>query len=161
MNTEWKYIGDINLEYGGYYYRYDVNDKGFPYYAEIVRITDLDSATGANGLTLIEKLTTFDYSNKKKIKDSLSCIGLTTNDFKGHKPSDILDTITDAFLSYGYYDPLEDYITPSQIIIVNDDYDAYSNKSSWDGWKPDIDETVKLHHIYNGNLKDYIESEYL
>lgn len=160
METEWKFTGDVNLKYGGYYHRYDMDYKGFPYYAEIVRITDLDFV-GANGLTLIEKLTTFDYSNKQRIQSALSCLGLTTNDFKGKSPSDILDIITEAYLSYGYYNPLEDYITPSQIIVVNDNYNAYSNKLSWDGWEPDIEETVKLHHVYNGNLRDYIESEYL
>lgn len=161
METDWKYIGDVNLEYGGYYYRYDLNSNNFPYYAEIVRIIDLDSACGANGLTLIEKLTTFDFENKERVKECLSVIGLNPQDLRGKGKETIIDIILDSFLAYGYYDPNEDYVNPSNWVIVNDNYGACDDKSHWDGWKPDKEETVKLHKQYNGDLKAYIESEVL
>lgn len=162
MLTNWEYVGDVNLEYGGYFYRHDLNDLGFPDYTDVIRVTDLDSATGANGLTMVEFLTTFDHGNKERVKSALSCIGYDIADLRKMGKESIIALITDAFLAYGYYDPWDDYYTrPHTIILVNDDYGRYSSKRNWDGWKVSKDFTVTLHKEYNGDLRAYIEGEWL
>lgn len=160
METEWKYFGDVNLKYGGYFYRYDVNDKGFPYYTDIIRVTDLDSACGADGLVMIEKLTTFNYGNKARVKSALSCIGFDLADLRGRGKSTILDIITDAFLAYGYYDPAGDYRRGDITVLVTADYTG--NKKSWDGWGKYLDKdlTVSLAHDFGGDLRGFVMGEW-
>jgi hypothetical protein len=162
MLTDWKYVGDVDLEYGGYFYRHDLNALGFPDYTDVIRVTDLDSATGANGLTLVEFLSTFDFSDKKKVKSALSCLGYTPADLRKMGKNTILEMITEAYLSYGYYDPWDEYYTrPNHFILVNSDYNRYSSMSTWEGWQPHKEFTVTLHKQYNGDLKEYIEGEWL
>ena len=50
--TDWAYSGDVNLEYGGLFVNLDNVRYG---YADVVEVTDLDSACGAAGMVLIEK----------------------------------------------------------------------------------------------------------
>lgn len=150
MNTEWKYQGDINLKYGGMYYRFDMDYKDFPYYAEVVRITDLESACGADGLVLIERLDVCRFNDKKAVHDSLSCIGLTTKDLIGMDRMEILSILLEAFIAYGHYD-----YDDNPIIVVHD-YSVFSTKHSWDGWKPDKEQTQVLHRQHNNNLREYV-----
>lgn len=50
--TDWAYTGDVSLEYGGLFVNLDNVRHG---YADVVEVTDLDSACGAAGMVLIEK----------------------------------------------------------------------------------------------------------
>lgn len=161
MVTDWEYFGDVDIEQGGYYYRHDLNSNGFPYYTDVIRVTDLDGATGADGLTLIEQLSTFGFDNKSRVASALSCCGWDVSFLRGKGKETILAILVDAFLSYGYYDPAGDMYHPDYWIVVNDSYGALSDKRGWDGWTPNRDETVKLHHEYNGDLEAYITGELL
>ena len=159
METEWKYSGDISLEYGGYYYRHDVNNNGFTYYTDVIRITDLDFGAGADGLTMIENINTFGFDDKPRVKSCLDCIGMNPSDLRRMGKENILAVLTDAFLSYGYYDPTEDDIRPSSWIVVNDNYSVCSDKRGWDGWKINRDETVKVcTKFMESEVEQYIDN---
>ncbi len=160
MLTNWEYIGDVNLEYGGCFVRHDLNENGFPYYSEVIEIIDLDSATGANGLTAINFMTTFGYEDKKKVDNVMSYCGI--DNYRKMGKMNILNMMAVDFCSYGYSDPWDDYFRrPSYLVLVNKEFNRFSSKSKWDGWKPNKDETVKLHHEYGGDLEAYLKGEWL
>lgn len=162
MYTDWQWIGDVNIENGGKFIRHDVNDHGFPYFSEIIEVIDLESATGAEGLTALNFMSTFDYEDKHKVDNALSCWGEDQGYLRKRGKSEILNILADAFSSYGYADPWEEYyLRPSYIVLVNDNYGRYSDRGSWDGWNPDKDETVKLHKQYGGDLEAYIKGEWM
>lgn len=155
---EWVYIGDVNLEYGGTFFRFD------PYYVEAVRVTDLDGACGAHGLTLIEKLTVFGMDDKDKICQALECCGTSISDLRGKGKAAIMIELAYCLMSYGFYDldgGYYNYQKPSHWVIVNSDYGPLSNKRNWESWKPNKEETVLLHHKYGGDLEQYINDEVL
>ena len=162
--TDWKYNGDRNLEYGGYFYRHYMLN-GFPQYSEIVNVTNLESATGAGGLTLIEFLTTFNHGDKKRVKSALSCIDISIADLRKLGKEVIINLITEAYLAEGYYDPDSDYfVRPDRFVVVNSNYGYASDKRKWDGWRPDKfgkEATVTLHKQYGGDLEAYIRGEWL
>lgn len=160
MYTEWQWIGDVNIENGGKFIRHDVNDHGFPYFSEIIEVIDLESATGADGLTALNFMCTFDYENKEKVKRALDFYGL--GEIRGMGKDSILLYLAESFADYGCADPWEEYYRrPSYIVLINDSYGRYSDRGSWDGWTPDKDETVKLHKQYGGDLEAYIKGEWM
>lgn len=163
MYTEWQWIGDANIECGGKFIRHDVSDLGFPYYSEVIEVIDLESATGADGLVALNFMSTFGYEDKSKVDNALSCCwGGDRSHLRKMGKSCILDLLADAFTSYGYCDPWDDYYRrPSYIVLVSDNYGPHSDRGSWDGWQPDKDETVTLHKQYGGDLEAYIKGEWL
>ena len=162
--TDWEYNGDVNLDYGGMFFRHCMYN-GFPEYTEAIRVTDLESATGAEGLTLVEFITTFDHANKDRIKSALSFMGMKIADLRKMGKETILALISEAYFSYGYYDPDHDYHgRPEHFLLVNSNYGWGSDKGRWGGWKPckyGKGETVTLHKQYNGDLEAYIRGEWL
>lgn len=162
--TDWEYNGDIGLSYGGVFFRHYMRN-GFPDYTSAIRVTDLESATGAEGLTLVEFITTFNHGNKEWIESALGCIGYKIADLRKMGKKAIIDLITEAYLAYGYYDPdYEYYRRPNHFVLVNGNYGPGSDKARWDGWEPcefGKGETVALHKRYNGDLEAYIKDQWL
>jgi len=155
---EWNYVGDVNLEYGGRYFRFD-ND-----YCEVCEVTDLGGACGADGLSLSERKVTSGFDDKKRVQQALDCIGVPISWLRGKGKPAILLAIADGLFSYGYYDPLDswcNYRMPAHWVIVNSDYGPLSDKRNWEAWKPDREQTVILHHKYDGDLEAYLEGEVL
>jgi len=143
------YVGDINLEYGGMYIDLDGFNDG---YADVIRITDLDSAMVWKGAILIESLTT-DCSNDNKIKDSLKCCGLSdTKCDKRTKTGKLM--IVESLIHYGHYDSNSiDYISPQkEILILTDDAEI-----EFDDWKADR----RLSQTGFDSLESYIEAKWL
>ena len=140
-----QYVGDVNIEYGGMFIDTSDVEHG---YAEVLRVTDLDSACGAEGLVMIERLTVI-LDNKDinvKALDSCGMLGESVG-WLG---------LIESVVFYGYYDCVEDFTGPHRWIVVTSDYTG--NKQSWDGWKPDRDMTVRLHKRFNGDLRALVES---
>ena len=159
MPGQWEYMGDVNLEYGGLFVKLPEDGDDW---IEVCEVVDLDSATGADGLVLIERKTVYGIFDKDKIESTLQCCGETVKSFRGMSKTAIMIELAYTFNSYGYVDQDDgwaNYRMPSYLCIVGQDYGG--NKQSWDGWKVDREETVRLHKQYNGELKAYVESVWL
>jgi len=70
-NSKWHYSGDVSISYGGLF----VRDCG--HYFDVVEVTDLDSACGADGLVLVETgSTSHEYYSRAEIRNAMrSCNG--------------------------------------------------------------------------------------
>lgn len=73
MSRRWHYQGDINLEYGGTFMNFADWKHG---YANVVEVTDLDSACGFAGAVLIEERTVT-IDDASRYAGALSTIGAT------------------------------------------------------------------------------------
>lgn len=159
MLTNWEYIGDVNIEYGGYFVRHDLDGNGRYQYSDVIEVIDLESATGADGLTAVNFMSTFDFT-KKKVQNVMSYTGAES--FRGMGKINILNQLAINFCAYGYSDPWEDcYRRPSFLILVDKSYGPFSDKRSWDSWQPSKDETVIFHKKYDGDLEAYLWGEWL
>lgn len=144
MKTDWKFSGDVNLEYGGTYFDLSEWDNG---YIDAVRVTDLDSACGFDGAVMIEKIVIL--VDEKYFAESLECCGWTTDDLDLETESGRL-MMADALLSYGHFDPANDYYEPENEVIQTLD----DGPMSFNGWK--ASKTV-----LSENLAGYVRSNYL
>lgn len=146
------YIGDINLKYGGFFADLD---NWCWVYADVLRVTDLDSGCGFRGAVMVERLTALGWDSKYKVKQALSYYGYdkipsAINDANSRKM-----LIIDAMLSYGYYDPNEawDNYRRGYTLIIQTDSDEDYAPMEYDGWRAD----VRLEE--NQDLLEYLESE--
>ena len=100
--SNWQYFGDLNIEYGGTFA--EIDPQHFKWgYCNVVRVTDLDSATGYRGGVLIEKVTV--NIDAKRIKQALPTVGLTIRDLQKMKgQASKLYAMVDALLTYAYFD---------------------------------------------------------
>lgn len=69
--TRWHYMGDINLEYGGYFFDFSEVRHG---YATVIEVTDLDSACGFRGAVMVEEKTVT-MDRKDRWNGALSTVG--------------------------------------------------------------------------------------
>ena len=135
-----QYSGDINLEYGGLFF--STEDWKAYGYADAVRITDLDSATGFTGGVLIERIAILKPDTPEKLKACLEFIGAGNEEVTP-------ELEIEAALAYGLYDPVSDFTGPHSEIVTTD-------PESWeyDGWRAGK-------HIEAGDLLGYVASEWL
>ena len=140
--SAWTYFGDVNLEYGGYYWKCD--DVSWDY-ADVIRITDLDSGCGFDGGVLVERLSAF-IDPGERMDDALACIGYDEGEYG---PAD-LGTRIDAALAYGLYDPAGDQYTPDNEILQTMEDEPMGGE----GWKA-------TKRVLCENLAGYVRSEYL
>lgn len=142
----WEYTGDINLEHGGMFYRGAI-DEG---YADVVRVTDLDSGCGFSGAVLVEECTAIfatapgdcHYANTQS---ALDCIGLDKT-----PETCTIHELVEAAMAYGLYDPATNYARPVSHVFQCDD----DGPMAFDGWKADDRMDIDA-------VKDWIESELL
>lgn len=93
------YRGDINAEYGGYFY----NLEGFKNdYADVVRIVPCCDAGGPSNCFWIESVTVLMRPEERM--RALSVCGIDADSFKEMKPSTRRHVLIDAHLSYGTLD---------------------------------------------------------
>jgi hypothetical protein len=155
MSSNWQYMGDVNISYGGFFANLDDNDIQYGY-VEVIRVIDGNDA-GAEGLSIIERLTVFDILDKEKIKSALSTIGMTTKDLRGMGKEAILMALIGGFLAYGHYDPAFDMYGPTNWAVVN--IDSYNgDKRGWESWNVDRSESVRLAKEFDHDLRAYVES---
>jgi hypothetical protein len=138
------YVGDVNLEYGGFF----VNLDNWRYcYADVLRVTDLDSGCGFTGAVLVERLTVFGWDDREKVKNALRCCGWDR--IPGTAAESRKLALVDALLSYGYYDP--DSYSPR--LVIQTDSDADYAPMTFDGW------TAEVRLSEAEDLLEYLESE--
>lgn len=97
---------DIDLAYGGTFYRED-----YPNEFTVIQITDLDSATGADGQIMVETLyTSFDLLDSGNMRSVTDCSGVTewlkSKEWDREAKRAIL---LEAMIGYGLYDLAQDY----------------------------------------------------
>lgn len=150
MAKKWEYSGDISLKYGGFYANLE-NTKY--HYAEVVRITDLDSGCGFTGAVQVEHLTALINPDDTRMDSALECCGMTKEDLPKKNTKAYWMTLIDAALSYGLYDPDDSWAN----------YTEYSRETiqmekdgpmSFDGWKADT-------NLAGKSLRRYILNNHL
>lgn len=72
MGKRWKYMGDVNLEYGGTFYDFSNWKYG---YVDAIEVIDLDSACGFRGAVMVEPITINVERSPEQLKKALSGIG--------------------------------------------------------------------------------------
>jgi hypothetical protein len=134
------YSGDVNLEYGGMFV--DLDDWQYKY-ADVLRITDLDSGCGFTGAVMIEHLTALVPEKRDKMQSCLSVCGWDKGRLPGRTSKDRKMAMIEAIMAYGYYDPAQDFTGFHRTIIQcnalsgDDDYDSWNSPMEYDGWKAD------------------------
>ena len=159
MPSNWKYTGGVDVSYGGLFVNLDGSQEHD--YLDGIEVVDLESATGADGLILIDFRTLLFFQDKKKIKEALAFCGRSLSDLRGNGKESILMELASSLNAYGHYDPWSDYYRRPVHFCLVYDYGPSSDKNTWDGWTVDKGETVKLHKEYGGNLGEYLEGEWL
>ncbi len=142
--TGYQYIGDVNIEYGGTFFDTSDWQDG---YVSAIRVTDLDSACGFDGAVMIEKIVILiddDETNRK----ACECYGWIRSEVDLNTDAGKLQ-LADAVMSYGHYDPDNNYYEPSNEVIQTQD----DGPMSFDGWKA----TKRVH---SDNLLGYIKAKY-
>ena len=134
-----RYSGDINLEYGGFFYNMENWEENG--YADAVRVTDLDSACGFTGGVLIERVTVLRPDTPEEMKSCLETCG-----WENEKITREMEI--EACLSYGKYDPAFDMFSPTNETVTTD-------PDSWeyDGWKAEK-------HVDCADLLGYVHAEW-
>ncbi|QBQ74425.1 hypothetical protein BcepSauron_045 [Burkholderia phage BcepSauron] len=101
--TQVLYHGDINIEYGGYFYELDRARRGWGY-ANVLRITPCSEAGLADNEFWIERLSvTFPDHGTPRERDVLSAIG-REDDAPEYETDEYWATLIDACVAYGQYD---------------------------------------------------------
>ena len=139
----WEYIGDVNIEYGGTYY--NLSDDWKYGYVSALRVTDLDSGCGFDGAVLIEKLSII--VDPKYFAESAACCGFEMSEVDLDIDQGKL-RICDALLSYGHYDPANEYYEPANEVVQT----LEDGPMEFDGWKASK-------RVLTKDLKGYIESK--
>lgn len=146
------YSGDVSLEYGGTFFNINDSDWGYGY-CSAVRVTDLDSGCGYRGAVLVEKVVIMGMDDRKRKRQAIeSSWGIKdfANQVRRNRES-YRPMLADALLSYGFYDPEEDYVTPSSTVIQCEE----EGPMVYDGWKAD-------YRLPEGeDLKTHIEREFV
>jgi hypothetical protein len=140
MAKRWHYSGDINLEYGGYFWKEDGADD----YVLAVRVTPCADAGGPSNMFWIEPGSIYLPADAEKRKRALDCCGWISTD----KPTRAM--LVDAFLAYNGID--KDCYGQTTVSIGKPE----SGRSEWnDKIVPD----VQLRG--NASLKNYVRKEFL
>ena len=88
MAKRWNYVGDVNIEYGGYFWRQISSD-----YAECVNVFPLSDGGGPNNIFAVEVGGVYISDDKAKRDAALSVIG-----HDGAKPD--FDMLVEGFMAY-------------------------------------------------------------
>jgi hypothetical protein len=151
------YSGDVNLEHGGFFANLDDWHSG---YADVLRVTDLDSACGFDGAVMIERLAVIIPTNIKEAKRIYSSCGWE-NGLPGDTSESRKMAIIDACLSYGAYDPHDgwDNYHTGYLLIVQTESDPDFGPMKFDGWMADVrlgeGDDLLDHLEKNGYMHDF------
>ena len=136
--SEWKYMGDVNIECGGYYWR----DVGEDDYVEAVQVTPCSDAGGPDNLFYVEKGSI--YLGNADLANVLDTIGMT--------PAEA--TREDIVYAFNAYRGMERACWGGETVIqVGPTEEPYR----WDGWSPEPDYKLRR----NVNLRRHIENNFL
>lgn len=125
------YMGDVNIEHGGYFYSVAELDRNG--YADAMRVTPCSDADGPDNVYWLEVLT---VNPRDDMRLAYDCIGIEADYIKTLTPFQRKCLIVDACISYGWYDVADvrtvqvgakmaehsgrfDPVTPSHVIRAN------------------------------------------
>src|SRR5437899_5917099 len=109
--TKYQYIGDANIKYGGTFFDLSEWENG---YVDAVRVIDLNNNCGFDGAILIERITII--INPKYFDESAKSCGFKVADVDLNTENGRLQ-MADAIMSYGHYDPANEYYQPENEVI--------------------------------------------
>ncbi|QIV65815.1 hypothetical protein Cp1R7AA1_025 [Mesorhizobium phage Cp1R7A-A1] len=151
MSHKWNYSGDINREYGGFYWREDGADD----YVRAVRITPCSDAGGPDNLYSIEQGSIYIPADHAKRLSAISMFGYTM---------DANGVVTDTTGTVATPEQARMYIVEAMLAYhgIESDSDTIlqigrAQENNPGGWSPEAD-IVKPHNL---NLQRFVEREYL
>lgn len=129
----WFYSGDVNLEHGGAFFKYDESDWRNDYMDQVA-VTDLDSACGFDGAVLVERFTILRRKGKEG-RQALECCGQVGElraygDTPAERRRSVVLAYAECLASYGYRDPGGDYSSGDAHTFQLD----RSAPTTFDGW---------------------------
>ncbi len=101
------------------------------YYYSAVRTTDLDSASGAEGLVLVELRTIIPPRDRTEYRSILSPFGKSFREMLELPRRERRIELAYLCLEYGQSDPYNQLYEPSEFVIV---VDPEADRRTWDGW---------------------------
>jgi hypothetical protein len=139
MAKRWNYSGDINLEYGGLFWREDGADD----YVLAVEVTPCSDAGGPNNLYWVAVGSIYLPKDEERRKSALACIGITTD-----KPSRW--ELVEAFRAYHGIE--RDSMNGDNVVQIGKDEEGHR------GFDP-----ITVTHRLRGNasLKRFVRREFL
>lgn len=145
--SRWAYTGDCNLIHGGEFI--DLNDDDWNYgFCNAVVVTDLDSACGFTGASLIEHVTINGTDDSERIRNAWRCCGWAGGRPEGASPGQhkrsLRLVIASALLNYGYKD-----VESSEVVQTESD-----GPMRFDGWRADK-------RLTGTTLEAYVISQHL
>ena len=137
---KWHYNGDVNLTYGGYYWREDGADD----YVLVVRVIPCSDAGGPDNLFCIEQGSLYLPGDTDKRRRALGVCGWE----KEENPS--REMLVDAFIAYGGID--QDCMNGATVVRFGP-----AHPIGRDSWNPAPDVILRA----NANLKKYVKDNFL
>lgn len=138
---KWNYNGDINLCYGGFWWKEDDAED----YVMAVRVTPCSDAGGPDNLYHVEQGSIYMPADAAKRHSALSCCGYENEE----TPARFM--LVDAFLAYHGID--RDARNGETVIQIGKHKEDTSRK----GWSPEPDVVLRG----NASLKRYIRKNFL
>lgn len=133
---KWNYSGDVNLEYGGFFWKEDGQED----YVLAVRVTPCSDAGGPDNLFCIE-IGSIYLPNDERRKAALACIGSGDNDAPTRAE------LAYAFLAYCGMD-----IDETWVVRI-----GRAEECSAAGWNPEPDIVLRG----NARLDRFVKREFL
>lgn len=135
---KWNYLGDINLEHGGFFWRED----GAEDYVLAVVVTPCSDAGGADNLFHIEEGSIYIPSDPKRLQSALDVIGVPLADANRRD-------IVEALRAYGGIERDNE-----NVVRIGPEEEQWSRGG---GWNPEPDTILRG----NAKLANYVRREYL
>lgn len=137
----WRYNGDINLQYGGFWWKED----GAEDYVLAVRVTPCSDAGGPDNLYCIEQGSIYMPTDPAKRHSALQVCGYENEE----KPS--RDMLVDAFIAYGGIE--HSAMNGETVVQIGKRKDTCGNG----GWSPEPDVILRG----NASLERYVRANFL
>lgn len=150
--NDWKYLGDVNPECGGYWYRVD---KWFC--VDIVEVIDAaNMARDMSNPILVESGSFWlDFKSKDfkpKLLSALEYCGMTIEDLRKIGKESVIDTMVDVW--HSYYGVYPDKSSLVRLDLSHDCDDAFAELY-------DRDSEIELHIDCHSDVTEWIENCWL
>lgn len=148
-SRRWNYSGDINLEYGGLFWREDGSED----YVCAVRVTPCSDAGGPSNKFHIEHGSIFLWNPGDKQRESaLECIGSNSAKLATLAPRHARAALVEAVCAYAGLDG------PDQAVVqVGAKVDSFWSDRRGDAWNPGPDHILRA----NASLRRFIRSQFM
>ena len=136
---KWNFNGDVNLEYGGFFWREDGADD----YVLAVRVTPCVDAGGPDNLFHIEQGSIYMPTDPAKRKSALACCGYEME-------TATRSMMVDAFMAYGGIE--RDSMNGEQVVQI-----GQKQELEREGWNPEPDYVLRG----NASLEKFVRANFL